>query len=375
MEPIKVLYVYGGIMAHGGIETFMMNNFREMDSDKVHIDFVVHGNGMGIYDQEILEQGSKIYHVPIRSKNPLGNYKEIKNILLNNDYLIVHSHMDAMNSWVLKIAEQCGVPIRISHSHNTDHLTNNKFKYALNEYAKSNIARHATHLMACSESAGRWLYGEKTVKNNEVTIVPNAISTEKYKFHLKHRTNIRREFNLKEKDIVIGHIGRFDYQKNHAMILDIFKEIVVNYPDAKLLLVGVGHLKSKIMSKIRDLNLTNNVIFTGNRNDVPALLSAMDLFLFPSLFEGLGIVLIEAQANGLPCLVSTTVPKEVEITNLVTYENLDEHPADWAKKALDIIDETNRNLDTSQQVKNAGYDINASAKKLEEYYYSLMHTV
>ena len=207
---VKVLYINGNIMKRGGIEMFMMNYFRHIDKSKVHIDFLVHGNENGVFDDEIIAAGSRIFHVPTKSKHPLTYQRELRKLFKSEYFDIVHSHLDAMSGWALKIAKECGVPIRIAHSHNTDYLTTNRIKRAINDYWKKQIPQYATYLFACSQMAGEWLFG----KNSKFKIVNNAIELERFHYNEEIRNCIRKENNWDEM-FVIGHIGRFDYQKNH----------------------------------------------------------------------------------------------------------------------------------------------------------------
>lgn len=371
MEPERVLYINGGIMGQGGIESFMMNYYRHIDRNKIQIDFVVHGFEKGYYDDEINTMGGIIYNIPVKSKNYIGNILALRKIFNSKKYKIVHSHLDAMSAITLKTAKQCGVPIRIAHSHNTDYLTRNIIKVQLNEIARKNIKKYATHLFACSEDAGRWLFGDKPVKNGEVSIINNAIDLDAYKFDKNIRMNIREKLNI-GTGLVIGHIGRFDNQKNHTFLLKIFKEIVKKEPNAKLILVGDGHLKENILAEISELKLKDNVILMGTRSDIPELLSAMDLFLFPSLFEGLGMVLIEAQANGLKCITSSNVPKQVNQTELVSFLPLLAGEKKWANYIMSLNDNREVKENVFKILTVSGYNINYEAKILEKKYISLI---
>ena len=366
MTPQRILYVNGGIMHRGGIEAYMMSYYRNLDKEKLQIDFIVHGYEKGVYDDEIEMMGGKIFRVPVKSKNYIGNIKELKKIFDSNDYKIVHSHMDAMSTVVLKIAKKSNIPIRIAHSHNTQHLTTNKIKYLINEYARKNITKYATHLFACSEPAARWLFGSTNVDKGNVVYVNNAINLKKFTFDPAMRAKFREELNV-EEDLVIGHVGRFDYQKNHSYLLDVFKRLVQEAPNAKLILVGDGSLKSKIQEKIIDYNLSNNIILLGVRDDVDKIMNAFDVFILPSHFEGLGIVLVEAQANGLKCIASDTIPKEVNINGDVTFLSANQNNIGcWIRQILET-DVNKRNSDISKFIA-AGYGIKNEVKKLQQLY-------
>jgi len=362
MESVKVLYINGGIMNRGGIESFMMNYFRYIDRKRVQIDFVVHGYEKGSYDEEIEQRGGKIYHVPTKSKHPIIYRRELKKIFSTGEYSIVHSHVDAMSCWILKMAKQCNVPVRIAHSHNTDHLTTNRVKYFINEQARKNIHKYATHCFACSEAAGKWLFGSIDFK-----VIPNAINLEKFRYDDTQREALRRELGIPADALVLGHVGRFDTQKNHVFLVRVFKEVSQINKEAVLLLIGEGWMEPQIRELARQEKLEDRVLFLGSRSDVNRLYNAMDCYVFPSLFEGLGVVLIEAQSNGLPCFVSDRVTKEVDVTHTVKFLPLNEKA--WID-ALVGIKQTAR-LDTNKEIQNAGYDISSVAKDLEDLYIGL----
>lgn len=360
MEPLRVLYVNGGLMHRGGIESFMMNYYKNIDRNKVQFDFVVHGYGKGEYDDEIKAMGGKIYHLPIKSKHPLKYKYELKKLFKNTDYKIIHSHLDAMSAWILKEAKNYGIPVRIAHSHNTQHLTTNKIKFAVNEYARKNINKYANYRCACSKEAALWLFGTE-----DVVYIKNAIDIDKFIYDEETRNKIRGELGI-GNELVIGHIGRFDYQKNHEFLINAFKMVVDNQKDAKLVCVGDGFLRTDIEKQINELGLRNNVILMGVCEDVYRILNSFDVFALPSRFEGLGIVLVEAQANGLKCLASDAVPKEANAGGNVNYLPLD--CGIWCEA---IINANNcRNIDLNL-LNSRGYNIKNEALKLQNIYLEL----
>lgn len=360
---VKVLYVNGNIMRRGGIEAFMMNYFRNIDPAKVHIDFLVHGYGKGEFDDEIEAKGSKILHVPTKSKHPIKYVKELKKIFLTGEYDIVHSHVDAMSCWILKVAKKCGVKVRIAHSHNTDHLTTNRLKYAINEYARKNICKYATHCFACSEAAGRWLFGKNTFQ-----VIPNAIECDKFRFSGILRKKTREEIGICDKNIVIGHVGRFDTQKNQGFLIDVFEELYQKNHNVRLLLIGDGWMKKSIEVMVREKKLQDVVNFMGSQKDVNNYYNAMDLFTLPSLFEGLGIVLLEAQINGLPAFASDVVPKEVVISDNVTFLPLDKQK--WVSELVESI--TMLDSRSDNYIDCEKYDIHRAASMLTEVYIDMV---
>lgn len=357
-RPIKVLYINGNIMKRGGIEAFMMNYFRHIDRNKVHIDFVVHGYDKGVYDDEILAVGSKIYHVPTKSKHPIAYPKKLREIFSSGEYQIVHSHCDAMSGWILKIAKESGVPIRIAHSHNTDHLTNNPVKRLINNQAKRRIPIYATHLFACSQEAGEWLFGSKAT----FEIINNAIDVSKFSFNTELRREIRQKLDISE-DFVIGHVGRFDYQKNQEFLIPILRKICEVNKNTKLLFVGAGSTQENVRKLAEDSGVADHVLFLGSRADVSELYNAFDVFVLPSRFEGLGIVAIEAQANGLPCILSDEIPHIVKINSNVTFLPLNLE-MQWEEQ----ICHAGSRVCNSIAIQKAGYDIYTEAQKLQEIY-------
>lgn len=357
---VRVLYVNGNIMKRGGIEAFMMNYFRHIDSTKVHIDFLVHGYGKGAYDDEIIAAGSMIHHVPTKSKHPLKYARELKKILLHEKYDIIHSHLDAMSGWVLKIAKECGVPVRIAHSHNTDHLTTNRLKRMVNDFAKKQIPKYATDLFACSQMAGEWLFGS----NSKFVIIKNAIQIDKFKFDIKTRNEIRDKYGWKDK-IVLGHVGRFDYQKNQEFLIELLQKLKAINSMYCLAFIGDGTEMQNIRTLAEQKGVQQQCYFMGSRADANEFYNAFDIFLLPSRFEGLGIVAVEAQVNGLSSIVSGGVPEEAILCPNVIRINL-EDTEEWKKSVLSC--KLVRKEENAKVVEEAGYSIEKAATLLENFY-------
>lgn len=360
--PIRVLHVVT-YMGRGGLETMLMNYYRNIDRSKVQFDFLTHRDFKADYDDEILALGGKIFHLP--NLNPFGSaYLSKLNQFFkeHTEYKIVHSHLDCMAGIPLKYAKKNGVPVRIAHSHSSNQVKDSK--YILKLFFKRNISKYATQLFACSQVAGKWMFG-----NKNFSVLNNAIDAEKYVYNTDVRIKIRELFGLKQDEFVVGHIGRFNTSKNHNFLIDIFSEIIKINPRSKLLLVGVGELQDNIRNKVNCLGLSDKVIFAGLRDDVPQVLQAMDIFVLPSLFEGLGIVNIEAQAAGLSCFISDKVPIECKKTkDLVLQVPLDAGAKYWAENILKYAHLQRRN--TFEEIKNAGFDIKENADKLSDFYIS-----
>lgn len=355
---VRVLHVVTD-MRRGGLETMLMNYYRKIDRNKVQFDFLEHRQEESDYDREIKKMGGKIYRIP--RLNPFSiHYKSTLYEFFEEhpEYQVVHVHQDCLSSIILKAAQKCGVKVRIAHSHNSNQDKN--LKYLLKLHYMKKIPKYATQLFACSEEAGKWMFC-----GADFDVLNNAIDAKRYIYSSEVRAKRRKEFGIEEDTIVVGHVGRFWYPKNHMFLLDIFQKIA-DKTDAKLLLVGDGRLRADIEKKIQQLHLEDKVILTGVRNDVAELLQAMDVFVFPSIYEGLPVTIIEAQAAGLPCLISDKVPIECKKTDLVTQIDLDKPAEHWAEKAIQAS-ETERK-DMYEEIEKSGYDIEKNAEELVDFY-------
>ena len=299
-KPVIVAQIMGKWIG-GGVESVIMNYYRHLDHTKVQFDFICDEDSTRIPYDEIKKLGGGVFLVPKYQKLP-QYLKALEGLFHKNQYRIVHSNVNTLSVFPLYAAKKAGVPVRISHSHSTSNpkeWKRNIIKNILRPFSK----KYATDYFTCSELAGRYLFGDKTFDQGKVKIIHNAIDLDKFKFDPEARKKLRKELDIKEKTVVIGHVGRFVKQKNHDFLIDVFNEYHAKNPDSKLLLIGTGPLEEKIKAKVDDTN---------------KLYSVMDVFCLPSLYEGLGMVLIEAQMNGLPCLASNEVPREAKIT-----ENID----------------------------------------------------
>ncbi len=365
-RPVRVLYVSGGSLDYGGIATAMLNYAGQIGRDQVHIDFFVHGLARGPREAEAEALGARVIHAPYKLPHYFANRKALLRAFRDGGYDIVHAHMDGMNGYVLGLAGQAGIPVRISHCHNTQFLTNNPLRVRMHRHMANRIGRVATHLFACSEAAGRFLYGDAAVEAGKLTIVPNAIELARYRFNAERRAAVRAELGVADR-FVIGHIGRFDYQKNQEFLLPVLAELRKQRPEACLVLVGDGESRAALMEQIARLGLTKHVALAGFYEDIPAMLAAFDRFVLPSRFEGLGIVLIEAQACGLPCIASDRVPGETRVLECA-YLGLDDASA-WAAALADAVPVPNAARAVPlEPFELAGYDIKTEAKRLERMY-------
>lgn len=352
-------------MNRGGLETMLMNYYRHMDRTNVQFDFLTHREYDGDYGKEINELGGKIYHLPVL--NPFScKYKNaLRNFFMDHqEYEIIHVHQDCLSSVILKVAKECNVKIRIAHSHCSSQDMN--MKYPVKMYYQRLIPKYATELMACGDDAGTWMFRGASFK-----ILNNAIDAKKYRFNTDVRISQRKKWGVKPDEILIGHVGRFSLPKNHSFLIDIFENIQSTV-SARLILIGdeKGELASRVKEKVAKLRLQDKVIFAGLRSDVADLMQAMDVFVFPSNYEGFPVTLVEAQAAGLPCLISDKVPIECKMTNLIYQIPLATSPEIWAKKAIEAAKQLRKN--TYEEIKVAGYDIVESAKRLQKMYEEMM---
>ena len=284
-------------MHRAGLETMLMNYYRNIDREKIQFDFLTHRPQRSDYDDEIESLGGKNYAPRLYPQNYPKYFKWMKQFFSEHpEYKIIHSHIDAMSYLPLKAAKKANIPIRIAHSHNT--AIDRDFKYLLKTYFRFKLPKVANYYCACGKEAGEFLFPGK-----EYMYVPNAIEIDRFLFNENVRMKKRRELGIKD-EIVIGHIGRMSYQKNHKYLIDVFAEILKKKNDSILLLIGVGEKLDDIKKYVEKLGLSEQVRFLGNRADVDELYQAMDVFVMPSLFEGLPVVGVEAQFSGLSCIFS-----------------------------------------------------------------------
>ena len=368
---IRVLHFVSN-MNRGGQETLIMNLYRNIDRNVVQFLFLCTSSSKGDYDEEITTLGGKIFCLPEMkfSRIPLVPYfQKVKQLRIwlseNKDkFDIVHLHTyHACDVLVhLEACRQSGVKKVIIHSHNTQgpHVIFHKMCRQL-------CKLYDFKRFACGEKAAEWLYGSDVVKKGGVTVIKNGIITANFKYNKDKATEYRNLMGLEGKTI-IGHVGRFELQKNHLFLIDIFEQYLHLNPNAVLVLIGRGSLEQNVKDKVNQKHLSEKVRFLGIREDVPALLSMMDIFLFPSLFEGLSVAAIEVQCNGLSMLTSD-IPsmREAAVTDLIVFESLDASPHDWAVKLLDIRPKTDRSI-YMDQIENAGYSIIVSSNYIQNEY-------
>ena len=350
-------------MNSGGAETFLMNTYRELDREKYQMDFCVNITKQGFYDEEIQRMGGRIYHIPSKSEN-LKEFKlQLTDIIRKEKYkCVLRITSNTMGFLDLKIAKNAGAIICAARSSNSSDAEGIKARI-VHFLGRILYSKYVNVKIAPSDLAAIYTFGEKNYQKGCVHILKNAIDLNVYRFSLVDRVEIREELGIQKNDIVCGHIGRFSKQKNHKFLLEIFAEMHKEEKNIKLLLVGGGELEKEVRLQCKQLMIEESVIFCGIRSDIPAILSAMDVFVFPSLYEGMPNTVLEAQATGLPCVISDSITREAAITSLVHYQSLNDDKKLWAKTALELTGNPRKSM--TLEMKEAGYDILDEVKKFE----------
>ena len=331
--PIRVLLVLA-TLNQGGAENLVMNLYREIDRDQIQFDIIVHRNERGAFDAEVESLGGRLYHAPQYTGMNYFQYVRWWEMFLSDhpEYRILHSHISSYASLFFPVAKKHGLKT-ISHSHNT---SNGKgFASVAKNLLQFPLRFQADYMFACSMEAGKFVYGEKAVEKENFRFIPNGIDCERFAFSEENRARVRKELGI-ENNFVVGHVGRHTFQKNPLFLMEIFAELYKRDRSVRLLQIGGGGMTEQMKQKCRELGIADAVIFAGVHADVEKYYSAMDLFLLPSLYEGLAIVLIEAQANGLVCVVADeAIPKAAEVAeNLFTRVSLKADAAAWAEELL-----------------------------------------
>lgn len=364
MKNIKRVLCIVSVMNAGGAETFLMKIYRNLDRSKYQMDFCVNKKEKGFYDDEIKKMGGKIYIIPCKSENIKEFRKGLSNIISQNKYVyVLRITSNAMGFYDLKIAKDNGAEKCIARSSNSSDGKGIKVRLA-HMFGRLLYSRYVDVKIAPSDLAAQYTFGKKEYKKGNVSILHNAVDLDQYCYSVLGREKIRKEFNIETNTLVVGHIGRFSKQKNHMFLLEIFRKIHDIYPNARLMLVGKGELQKEVEARAEILGLRKSVIFTGVRSDIANLLSAMDVFVFPSLYEGMPNTVIEAQATGLPCVIADTITREANITGLVHYESLTKTSDKWADIAIKCSRKKRKNV-REEFVKN-GYDINSVVREFEK---------
>ena len=355
MDKKILIVITTAFVPYGGLATVMMNYYRAMDKSGLKIDFASTNEPPKELLNELRENGSNYYCLGNRKKRLPQYLNCLKKLLKAEKYDVIHVNGNSTTMAIeLSMACKCGVQMRIAHVHTTKSMIHNLFR---KQFIKS-----YTFALAVSSEAGDLLYQDRPY-----IVLKNAIDTDKYRFDADIREKYRIQLKLQDS-FVIGHIGKLYEAKNHSFLLNTFAEIRKKREDAKLLLVGDGHLRDALVKQCETLGITDAVVFAGMRSDVAQMLQAMDLFVFPSLYEGFPLAMLEAQASGLPCLVSDNVTKEAKCTSNVVYRNLGDGAEAWAKTAIELNERSIDRIAAADGVKKNGFDIYQEAFKLRDIY-------
>ncbi|MFJ7927803.1 glycosyltransferase family 1 protein [Peribacillus sp. NPDC096448] len=352
-------------MNRGGLETLIMNIYRNIDRNHLQFDFLVHREESGDFDNEIQSLGGKIHYIPYVTKVGHFRYKEALNNFFKNhsEYQVVHSHMNAMSGLILKSAKKQCVPIRIAHSHSAQY-GNSLPEKAYKRLVSLAIPSVATHFFSCSQLAGISLFGKK-IANGKMIHIKNGVDLKKFTYNKEIRNKIRRELEVNDETLVIGHVGRFQQMKNHDFLIDVFAEFHKKNSNSVLVLVGDGILKQKIEQKVKELNLNKVVYFLGVRDDVHEVMQAFNVLLLPSLYEGLPVTLVEAQAIGLKCIISNAVTTDVDLgLGLAKFISLNDSVSKWVEE----ISKNSQIVNSHNKIIENGYDIVTTSNWLEDFY-------
>ncbi|MDO0875220.1 glycosyltransferase family 1 protein [Carnobacterium divergens] len=363
MFPIRILHLPNTLDKRSGVMSVIMNFYRNIDREKIQFDFLCFDSEKENYEDEINKLGGKIFYISSKyKKNPFRIKKEVTYFFSNHDYPIIHYHTISIWNLALRISKKLGVKNRIAHSHATNY-SESKIGSIRNKIFSKNITKNANYFFACSTEAGELLF-----KNKKFILINNAIDLKRFSYDSIIRDEYRKKLGL-INEFVIGHVGRYAEQKNHLYLLDIFAEYQVINNQSKLLLIGEGPLKENIEHKARELNIYKDIIFVGFNQEVEKYYQAMDLFILPSLYEGLPVAGIEAQASGLPCMFSNTISKEVDLCGSYFIDINEEA----LKNTMQIVNLEKNYIrgKTDGKIKEKNYDIELEAKKLEEMYLAM----
>lgn len=347
-------------MNTGGAETFLMKIYRSLDRVKYQMDFCVNTLNPCYYKKEIEELGGHIYCIPSKSSSLSSFTEELSKIVSEKNYkYVLRITSNCMGFYDLKVAKKAGASVCVARSSNSSDGGGVKTLIA-HRFGRLMYRKYVDVALAPSDVAAIYTFGKNSIRDKKVIILNNGLDTELYSFKQPIRVKYRCKLGI-ENSFVVGHIGRFTRQKNHVFLIDIFAQIKQKKENAVLLLIGQGELENEIRNKINEVGLENNVKFLGIRKDIPALLSAMDVFVFPSLYEGMPNTVIEAQASGLPCVIADTITREAAITEIVKFLPLSSQPETWAEVALNISKMERK--DTREEIIRNRYDIDSTVKE------------
>lgn len=366
-NPIRVAQIVGK-MNGGGVEAVVMNYYRHIDRSKVQFDFLIDSDSSLVPREEIESLGGRVFEIP-PYQHVVEYQRELQRLFKQEGWKIVHSNINALSVFPLRAAKKAGVPVRIAHSHSTSGK-GEYAKNALKAVLKTQSNRYPTHRFACSKFAGEWLFG----KAAHFEVVYNAIDLDRFCFNAEARAQARADLGLVGNQFAIGHVGRFTAQKNHAFLIDVFAEVAKRRDDAVLLLVGTGEAGASVKALVDERGLTDRVKFLGQRSDVNRLYQAFDAFVLPSLYEGLGLVGVEAQVAGLPCLFSDAITREVDVTGESCFLPID-HSKAWIEALSCLVPRKRAERSKLSLKKFDSYDIYKQSLILTEKYQQFVRQV
>lgn len=324
--PVRILQVVNSLH-FGGLQSFIINLYHNMDRRQIQFDFIVIPESeIGLYD-EAKQMGARIYVCPRYKFVNYFSYIAWWNrfFQMHPEYKVIHGHVRSTSAIYLSIAKKYGLKT-IAHSHSTSN--GNGFLGIIKTLMQYRTRYIADYMFACSDIAGQWMFGKKTLNKSNYRMIPNGIDLKRFEYSVEKRNAIRKAIGVKDKDFLIGHIGRFTIPKNHIFLVNLFAAYLEKYPDSCLLMVGDGELWDTVKKECQKLHILDRVIMPGAKSNTEEYYQAMDVFVFPSLWEGLPVTVVEAQASGLPCIISDTITKEVKLTTLVKYLSL-KRESDW----------------------------------------------
>ena len=365
-HKVMHILVSGFTSNYGGVETFLFQHFKYMDREKVQIDILTHVK-QPAFQREIEAMGGRFFYIPVRNKYPLKYRKALKAFFKNHakEYDVFWCNKCMLNNIdFLRYATKYQIPTRILHSHNSscmDTGIKGTLMKAMHVHNRKRMTSYVTTFFACSDYAAKWLFPTNIYEKKHYTFIPNAVDAEKFRPDDTVRAQVRKQLGVEEA-YVIGHVGRFNYQKNHEFLIRIFKKVYEKNSKARLLLIGTGELEATVKQQVEELQLENVVQFLGVRHDIPNLMQAMDCFVLPSRFEGLPVVAVEAQAAGLPCVMAKDgITEQVQIIDSGKFLRLNQTEDEWAKEILEQVD---KKRDCYQTIRDKGFNIQEAAKKL-----------
>lgn len=370
-DKVKVLFFMDGIGNAGGIQEMTIKWMQNIDREKIQIDILSYNTGKkDNYAERVEALGGRVFLIDtyMRRGKLLTSLRQTKEFFANHHYDILHAHSSSKAVFIMWYAKKYGIKTRILHSHCTQFVVKGKISLICAELLKIPTLALTTDYYACSPEAGEFLFGKRAVQKGLVTIAHNGIETSKFIKNDEIRENMRAKLKV-DNLFVIGNVGRFSPQKNHSYLIDIFKAVCEKCDEAVLVCVGNGKLEKEIQEKAKRLGVFDRILFLGFRKDVSDVMQAFDVLVMPSLFEGLPVTGVEAQAVGIPALFATTITKDAAILPKSDYMSLMESPEKWAEKILQYKDQI-RISDPHKYIVDRGYDIKIETKKIEEFYMS-----